>query len=66
MSFTILLITILPLTYLLTSSIASASDARERQAALQLADSWLEVLSNTSLPTWEVRRSQTDPRIRPR
>jgi Tfp pilus assembly protein PilV len=50
-SFTILLITILPLTFLLTSALSSASDARQRQAALQLADSWMEVLSNSSLPT---------------
>jgi Tfp pilus assembly protein PilV len=50
-AFVILLVTILPLTYLLTSSLASASDARQRQAALQLADSWLEILSNSSLPT---------------
>jgi Tfp pilus assembly protein PilV len=50
-AFTILLITVVPLTYLLTSAISSAADARQRQAALQLADSWLEVLSNSSLPT---------------
>ena len=49
-AFTILLITTLPLTYLLTSAVSSAADARQRQAALQLADSWLEVLSNSSVP----------------
>ncbi len=50
-AFSILIITLVPLTYLLTSVVASAADARQRQAALQLADSWLEVLSNSSLPT---------------
>ncbi len=50
-AFTILLITVLPLTYLLTSAVSSAANARQRTAALQLADSWLEVLSNSSLPT---------------
>ncbi len=51
MAFVILLITVLPLTYLLTSAVSSAANARQRTAALQLADSWLEVLSNSSLPT---------------
>jgi Tfp pilus assembly protein PilV len=48
---TILLITVLPLSYLLTSAVSSAANSRQRVAALQLADSWLEVLSNSTLPT---------------
>ena len=50
-AFVILLVTVLPLTYLLTSAVQSSSDARQRTAALQLADSWLETLSNTTPPT---------------
>lgn len=51
MALTVLLITVLPLSYLLTSAMSSAATARQRSAALQLADSWLEVLSNSTLPT---------------
>jgi len=40
---------------LLTSVSSSAADARQRQAALQLADSWVEILSNSQPPT------STDP-----
>ena len=64
MAFTILLITVLPLTYLLTSAVSSAANARQRTAALQLADSWLEVLSNSSLPTQNgaiITNSPQDP-----
>ena len=50
-AFTILLITVLPLGYLLVASVSAAGDARERSAALQLADSWIEILSNTTPPT---------------
>jgi Tfp pilus assembly protein PilV len=64
-AFTILLITVLPLTYLLTSAVSSAANSRQRVAALQLADSWLEVLSNTTLPTNSsgaiVTNTPTDP-----
>ncbi|HEX3981838.1 MAG TPA: prepilin-type N-terminal cleavage/methylation domain-containing protein, partial [Acidimicrobiales bacterium] len=49
-AFTVLLITVLPLTYLLTSALSSAADSRQRTSALQLADSWLEILSNTQPP----------------
>ena len=51
MALTVLLITVLPLSYVLTSAMSSAANARQRSAALQLADSWLEVLSNSTLPT---------------
>jgi Tfp pilus assembly protein PilV len=50
-AFVLLLITVLPLTFLLTSAVSSAADSRQKEAALQLADSWVEILSNSSLPT---------------
>ena len=53
-AFVILLVTVLPLTYLLTSAVQSSSDARQRTAALQLADSWLE-----TCPTLLRRRGRT-------
>lgn len=51
----ILLITMLPMGILLTTVSSASTDARQRQAALQLADSWVEILSNSSPPT------STDP-----
>ena len=50
-AFIVLMVTVIPLSYLLTSTLASASTARRREAALQLADSWVEILSNTTPPT---------------
>jgi Tfp pilus assembly protein PilV len=50
-AFTILMITMVPIGYLLTSAVGAASNARQREAALQLADSWIEILSNSSVPT---------------
>jgi hypothetical protein len=46
----VLLITMLPMGILLTSATSAAVDARQRQAALQLADSWIEILSNSQPP----------------
>jgi len=51
MALTVLMITVLPLSYVLTSAMSSAANTRQRAAALQLADSWMEVLSNSTLPT---------------
>ena len=51
----ILLITMLPMGILLTRVSSASADARQRQAALQLADSWVEILSNSQPPT------STDP-----
>ena len=51
----ILLITMLPMGILLTTVSSASADARQRQAALQLADSWVEILSNSQPPT------STDP-----
>ncbi|MGD0394794.1 MAG: prepilin-type N-terminal cleavage/methylation domain-containing protein, partial [Acidimicrobiales bacterium] len=49
-AFTILMITMVPVGYLLDSTVAAANNARQKEAALQLADSWLEILSNSSPP----------------
>lgn len=51
-AFVILMIAIIPMSYLLTTAVASATQARQREAAIQLADSWVEILSNTSPPTY--------------
>lgn len=47
----ILLVTMIPMGMLLTSASSAAVAARQRQAALQLADSWVEILSNSQPPT---------------
>lgn len=49
-AFTVLLITMVPIAYLLTSTVSSAATARQREAALQLADSWMEILTNSTPP----------------
>lgn len=50
-AFSVLMITMVPVGYLLDSSVAGANNARQKEAALQLADSWLEILTNSSPPT---------------
>ncbi len=50
-AFAVLIITLLPLTYLLSSAVSGAVTSRQREAALQLADSWVEILSNSTPPT---------------
>ena len=52
LAFIILMITMVPMGYLLTTTVQASTTARQRQAALQLADSWMEILSNTSVPTY--------------
>ena len=47
----VLLVTMIPMGMLLTSASSAAVAARQRQAALQLADSWVEILSNSQPPT---------------
>ncbi len=49
-AFIILMITMVPMSYLLTASVQASTMTRQREAALQLADSWMEILSNTSVP----------------
>ena len=46
----ILLVTMIPMGYLLTSVSSGAVAARQRQAAEQLADSWIQILSNSPPP----------------
>ena len=50
-SITILLIVMLPMGVLLSHSIAAATSARQHQAAVQLADAWMEILTNATPPT---------------
>lgn len=50
-AFVVLMIAMVPLGYVLTGTVSGATSARQREAALQLADSWMEILSNTSPPT---------------
>jgi Tfp pilus assembly protein PilV len=47
----LLLVTMIPMGILLTSVSSSAVQTRQRQAAEQLADSWIQVLSNSNPPT---------------
>ena len=47
----ILLVTMIPMGMLLTSASSAAVNTRQRQAALQLADSWVEILANSQPPT---------------
>ncbi len=51
MAFIILMITMVPMGYLLTSTVQASATARQHQAALQLADSWMEILSNSNSAT---------------
>ncbi|MGO9028725.1 MAG: hypothetical protein ACLQOZ_08890 [Acidimicrobiales bacterium] len=51
-AFVILMIAIVPLSYMLDSAVADAAGARQREAALQLADSWIEILSNSTPPLY--------------
>lgn len=50
-AFVVLMITVVPLTYVLNTALAGATNARQKQAALQLADAWIEILSNSTPPT---------------
>ncbi|MGA2835481.1 MAG: hypothetical protein ABSF84_02675 [Acidimicrobiales bacterium] len=47
----VLLITMIPMGILLTNVSSDAVLARQHQAAEELADSWIQILSNTSPPT---------------
>src|SRR5580700_11291034 len=46
----ILMVIMVPIGYLLTSATSAAVQARQHQAAQQLADSWVEILSNANPP----------------
>jgi Tfp pilus assembly protein PilV len=49
----LLLVTMIPMGIFLTSATSSAVATRQREAALQLADSWVEILANSDPPTYE-------------
>ena len=49
-AFTILMITMLPLTYLYGSSIIQAGQSTNQQTALSIAEQWVETLSNVTPP----------------
>lgn len=49
-AFTILLIVTVPLGYLLDTMVAQAANVRQKEAALELADEWTEILSNSTPP----------------
>ncbi len=49
-AFVILLITIVPMAYTLDAELASSTSTRQREAALGLAESWVEILSNSTPP----------------
>ena len=59
-AFVVLLIVMLPMGILLTHVSNEAAVTRQRQAALQLADSWIEVLSNSTPPTGSDRAVMTN------
>jgi Tfp pilus assembly protein PilV len=47
----VLLVVMIPMGILLTSVASASASARQREAALQLADSWVEILANSQPPT---------------
>jgi hypothetical protein len=47
----VLLVTMIPMGILLTSVTSASAQARQHEGALQLADSWVEILSNSQPPT---------------
>ena len=47
----VLLVTMIPMGFLLTSVSSASAQARQHEGALQLADSWVEILSNSQPPT---------------
>lgn len=49
-AFTVLLIALIPLTYLFTSEIIAAGQTNNQQTALSIAETWAETLSNTTPP----------------
>ncbi len=49
-AFVILLIAIVPMAYTLDAELASSTSTRQREAALGLAESWVEILSNSTPP----------------
>ena len=50
MSFTVLLVALIPLSYLFTTSLEAAGQSTNQQTALSIAERWVETLSNTTPP----------------
>ena len=46
----VLLVTMIPMGVLLANATSAAAQSRQREAAVQLADSWVEILSNSQPP----------------
>lgn len=51
MAFTVLMIALIPLSYLFTSALIQAGQSENEQTALSLAEKWTETLANQSPPT---------------
>ncbi len=51
MAFTVLMVALLPLSYMLDAQIGASAQDRNQVAALALAEKWVEVLANQSPPT---------------
>jgi Tfp pilus assembly protein PilV len=49
-AFTVLMVALIPLSYLFTSSIIQAGQSTDQQTALSIAEKWVETLSNTTPP----------------
>jgi|GEM_PF-885681 len=49
-AFVILMVALIPLSYLFTTSVVQAGQAKNQQTALSIAEGWAEVLSNTTPP----------------
>ena len=49
-AFVILMVALVPLSYLFTTSLIQAGQAKNQQTALSIAEGWAEVLSNTTPP----------------
>jgi Tfp pilus assembly protein PilV len=49
-AFVVLMIALIPLSYLFTTSLISAGQAKNQQTALSIAEQWTEVLSNVTPP----------------
>jgi Tfp pilus assembly protein PilV len=49
-AFVVLIVALIPLSYLFTTSLIQAGQATNQQTALSIAEKWTEVLSNTTPP----------------
>ena len=65
MAFVVLMIALIPLSYLFTTSLISAGQSTNQQAALSIAEKWTEVLSNTTPPVDDFGAVVTDKNVAP-